>query len=717
MTSLLRPVSLLALAANAPAHAQIAEDTAQEDIVVTAQRGNETQVARAGQVGVLGDKPAEDVPFTIRSYNAALILNQQPQTLGQVLENDPSIRTTYGFGNASEQFVIRGFQLYGDDVGLNGLYGITPRQLVAPELYDQVQILNGASAFLNGAAPGGSGIGGSVNVVAKRAGAAPLTRATANYTAEGHLGGSLDLSRRSADGRWGVRINGAYRTGDVSIDDEFRRAAVVGGALEYRRSAFRFALDLAYQNVEVRRLRPKVTIATATVPAVPAASANYAQPWTYTRLRDLFGSARVEWDVAPNAMLYAVAGARDGRERGFYGGITVTDAASGAATGNALFVPRTDNNEAAQAGLRVRLASGGVSQEVNIGSSFVWQANRNAYDFRYGPNFAGYPTNLYATPVVAIPGSTLTGGNLDDPFPIARTRLASFYASDTVGVLGDRVLLTGGLRLQRITVRSYSYADGTPAGAYDKDAATPVIGLIIKPAAGLSLYANRIEGLSQGPTAPLDATLINSGEVLPPFRSVQYEVGGKLVLGRVNLSLAAFRITLPTAYTVLAPGGTGLLRYGFNGEQRNQGLEFSIDGELARGLRLIAGASVIDATLTRTAGGVNQGNTVTGVPDYLANANVEWDLPFAPRLTLTGRVVATGEQQVNLANTLTLPVWTRFDLGARYIALLAGRPVTLRVNVDNVANSRFWASAYDVFSQALLQGAPRTAKASMTVDF
>ena len=108
----------------------------------------------------------------------------------------------------------------------------------------------------------------------------------------------------------------------------------------------------------MRGLRPKVTIATAAIPRVPAADANYAQPWTYTKLRDVFGVARVEWDVAPNAMLYAAVGARDGRERGLYGAITVTDAASGAANGNGLYVPRTDNNEAAQAGLRVKLAAG-----------------------------------------------------------------------------------------------------------------------------------------------------------------------------------------------------------------------------------------------------------------------------------------------------------------------------------------------------------------------
>lgn len=712
--ALLRAVSALALATAASSALAQATDQAgaSEDIIVTAQTDNQTQVLRRGQVGVLGAQDAADVPFAIRSYNAALILNQQPQTLGQVLENDPSIRTTYGFGNAAEQFVIRGFTLFGDDIGLDGLYGITPRQLVAPELYDQVQVLNGASAFLNGAAPGGTGIGGSVNLIPKRAGPKDLMRATANYTATGHFGGSFDASHRFGDGAWGVRVNGAYRAGDVAIDDEFRRTAVLGSAIDYAGSNLRLSLDLAYQRVEVRRLRPKVTIASATIPRVPDASANYAQAFTYTTLRDVFGTARAEWDVAPNTTLYASAGARDGSEDGLYSGITVNNAATGAATGTALYVPRTDNNEAATAGIRVKLAGGGLTHQFNIGGSHIWQVNRNAFDFR-----AGFNTNLYATPQVALPPSTFPGGNITDPYPISRTRLGSAFASDTIGAFDDRVLLTAGLRLQAISVTSYSYTDGRESGRYAKDAVTPVVGLVVKPLAGLSLYANRIEGLSQGPSAPTDATLINSGEVFAPFKSTQYEVGGKLAIGRFNASLAAYTITLPSAYAMPDPQGSGLLRYGVYGEQRNRGLEFAVDGEIARGLRLIAGATVVDAELRRQQSTAINGRTAVGVPDYTANANVEWDLPFVPGLTLTGRVVQTGKQQVNAANTLSIPDWTRVDLGARAVMVVADRPLTLRVNVDNVANARYWASSFDSFGQALLQGQPRTAKASLSMDF
>lgn len=704
--------SLLALAIAMPALAQEAES----DIIVTAQRANQTEVTAGGDLGVLGNKKAEDVPFTVRSYNEALILNQQPQTLGQVLENDPTVRTSYGFGNASEQFIIRGFTLFGDDVGLNSLYGITPRQLVAPELFESVQVLNGASAFLNGAAPGGSGVGGSVNLKLKRAGANPLNRVTLGYTSDSHFGGSADFSRRVGDdGAFGVRVNGAFRSGDVSINDEFRRTSVLGAAFDWRGERVRLSLDLSYQNVTVRGLRHKVTIGTTIIPAVPKADQNFAQLWTYTKLRDIFGIARFEYDVADNALFYATAGARDGSERGIYGGITVLDATTGAANGNALFVPRTDNNEAAEVGFRVKLGSS-ITHEINIGANISSQVNRNAFDFLYGPGFAGFPTNIYNTPLVAIPASAFVGGNLADPFPIARTRLWSAFASDSIGFWNDRITLTAGLRMQTIRVKSYNYYNGGQLDStYNENAVTPVVGLVIKPATGVSLFFNRIEALQQGPTAPLDPLLVNSGEVFAPFKSVQYEVGGKLSLGKVDAGVSLFQIARPNGYAVPTTGGRQI--FGLFGEQRNRGVELTLAGKPTEGLRLIGGLSFIDAELRKNAAGVNDGNKAVGVPDFTANANVEWDVPFASGLTLTGRAVHTGSQSVNVANTLKIESWTRVDLGARYVFLAGDKPVTLRFTVDNVANNRYWASAFDTFSSALLQGGPRAFKTSLSVDF
>jgi iron complex outermembrane receptor protein len=709
-------VSGLAIAA--PAMAQ--EDTARssDEIIVTAQRLNQTEVSRGGSLGVLGDKASEDVPFAIKSYNSALILNQQPQTLGQVLENDPSVRTTYGFGNAAEQFIIRGFVLNGDDIGLDGLYGIAPRQLISPEFYSSVQVLNGASAFLNGAAPGGSGLGGSVNLLPKRAGDQDLTRVTANYTSDAHIGGSADLSRRFGD--WGVRVNAVGRRGDVSVNDEFRSTYTLGGALDYDGGPLRLSFDLGYQRVRVAGLRHKVTIGTATIPRVPKADANYAQPWTYTTLRDVFGVAKAEYDLSDEAMVYASFGARDGMEDGVYGGITVTDALTGAATGNALYVPRTDNNEAAQAGIRIKLQGGGLSHEINVGGAINWQVNRNAYDFLYGAGFAGYATNLYNTVEVPIPASALVGGDLDDPFPVSRNKQWSVFASDTIGLWEDRVFVTAGLRLQSITQKTYSYGDGSLVPpVYSESAVTPVIGVVFKPLPGLSFYANRMQGFEAGPSAPLTVgtlPVVNAGEVFAPTKSTQYEAGAKVAYAGINASLAVFQIERPRPSAIASPTVPNAVIYGVFGQQRHRGIEFSIDGEVTKGLRVIAGGSLIDAKLRRSDGGVNQGNNIGGVPKYLANANIEWDLPFFPAATLTGRVVHTGKQAANEANTLKLPAWTRFDLGARYVALVGDKPLTLRFGVDNVANKRYWASAFDIFRPDLLQGTPRTFKLSASID-
>lgn len=706
--------ALAAIVATLPAQAQ--ETTEERDsIIVTAQQFNQTTVVRGGSVGILGDKPASDVPFNVRSYNEALILNQQPDSLGEVLENDPTIRTTLGFGIAGEIFVIRGFELASDDVGFEGLYGITPRQLVAPELFSSVQVINGATAFLNGAAPGGSGIGGSVNLVAKKA-ARMLSRATVGYTSDAHFSGAFDIARRfGANDEWGLRINGSARRGDIAIDDEFHSSYVLGGMLDYNSGPLRMALNVNYQRLRQSNWRPKVGISTF-IPRVPDAGANYSQPWSLIKTRDIFGAFSIEYDLAEGALLYARVGARDGREDQVTSSITVLDPVTGASTGSGSYVPRTDNNESATAGLRVKLVGGGISHEVNFGGQISWQVYRAAYDFS-----TSFPTNLYDTPTVALPPSNFAGGDLDDPFPIGRTRVASVFASDTIGFWEDRVLITGGLRLQQIKTKSFSYSDGSLQNGYQKDAVTPVVGMVIKPVEGLSIYGNRIEGLAAGSAAPATVDdpsggpaipVANAGQALAPVKSMQYEVGGKLTLGRFNAGVALFQIDRPNSFV-----NPDTLIFGNYGTQRNRGVEFTVDGEPADGLRVIAGLSLIDAKLRRTPGGLDEGNDAPGVPEVLANANVEWDLPFLRQLTVTGRVVYTGEQAANRANTLTLEDWTRLDLGVRYVALLADRPLTLRFNVDNVSNKRYWASAFSSSGTQLLQGTPRTFKASASIDF
>ncbi len=82
-----------------------------------------------------------------------------------------------------------------------------------------------------------------------------------------------------------------------------------------------------------------------------------------------------------------------------------------------------------------------------------------------------------------------------------RNRMMGISVSDTVSFLDDRVFVTVGARHQKLRVTNYAYT-GEVDSKYDDSATSPVYGLVVKPWQHVSLYANHIEGLQQGPTAP-----------------------------------------------------------------------------------------------------------------------------------------------------------------------------------------------------------------------
>ena len=99
------------------------------------------QVSRGGRTGFLGDKDFLDNPFNVQSYTQELIQNQQARTIGDVIQNDPSVRLIKSFGTYADAFFIRGFPVNNDDVAYGGMYGILPRQLIPAEIIERVEVL------------------------------------------------------------------------------------------------------------------------------------------------------------------------------------------------------------------------------------------------------------------------------------------------------------------------------------------------------------------------------------------------------------------------------------------------------------------------------------------------------------------------------------------------------------------------------------------------
>lgn len=125
------------------------------------------QVAEGGSLGILGKQDSLETPYNFTNYTELLIEDQQAESVGDVLLNDPAVRVARGFGNFQQVYLVRGLPVYSDDMSYNGLYGLLPRQYLSSEFIQRVQVFRGANAFLNGAAPGGSGLGGAINVLPK----------------------------------------------------------------------------------------------------------------------------------------------------------------------------------------------------------------------------------------------------------------------------------------------------------------------------------------------------------------------------------------------------------------------------------------------------------------------------------------------------------------------------------------------------------------------
>ena len=653
------------------------------------------QFARGGSLGILGITDLMNVPFSTTNYTSELIENQQALSVADVVMNDASVRPLTSRGGFGDDFQIRGFTVPNGDIAMNGLFGLSPTTRVPLEMIERVEVLKGPGALANGVGPSGS-VGGSINVVTKRAADVPLTRLTTTYMSDAQFGTHLDVGRRfGEENQWGVRVNGAWRNGEGNIDGGNQRLGLGSLGLDYLGTRLRWSLDAFVSRGETKEFRPQTSFAAGItqIPEPPSARLNF---YPGTDLKDNVKTtiSRIEYDVNDATTVYGSVGYTDldykqifpsGRPNSA-GNFNVSNA----------YYDFYSKTTSADAGIRTRFNTGSVRHTLALGVNLLSQESGYFYTTSTTTN----PSSLYNPS--ALPAITATRNPAVKANELTQSSIA---LADTMSFANDRVLLTLGLRDQTMEQEAFSQITGARASRYKSSAVTPLAGLVVKPLNNVSLYTNYTAGLTRGGTAGPGTA--NVGETFAPQKSKQHEIGVKVDWGRLTTQAAVYQITRPNALTDPAT-----LIYSFGGEQRNRGLELTAYGEVQRGLRVMASAAFNDAKLTRTAGGVNQGNEATGVPDRTFNVGLDWDMPWLPGLSLNGRVINTSSVYADAANRLTVPSWTRVDIGARYATKVAGKPVTLRANLENVADKNYW-----VTSTYVTVGAPRTLMLSASIDF
>lgn len=665
------------------------------------------QVARGQSYGLLGNQDYLDIPYNGTAYTSNYASDIQAEGIGDILENDPDVRVGRGFGNYQESYFIRGFIAYSDEISYNGLYGILPRQYVSSELVERTEVLKGASTFLNGVSPGAGAIGGTINLMPKRAPNQPLTNISVGTNGDGQAYIAADIARRlGANNQHGVRVNLVHRDGDTAVDHEAELTNLASIGYDWRGNTTRISADFAYQEHKNKRTRPTVTVSAGSgIPSLHKISDNWSQPWVFSNEYDLFGTLHAEHDLSPTTTVWAGVGVRQSREESSLANLTMTNSDSGAATAYRADTNREDVAWSANSGIRGELETGPISHKWNVAASIYQLRSDNAYAWG-----SSYNTNIYSTPHIARPANTASvGGNMHNPGTTQRLRLPSIAFSDTLGFFDEQLLVTLGGRYQHIDIRGYDYNSGDRNSKSSQTRFSPSAGILYKLTPDLSVYGNYSESLRDGGTVT-STTATNQGQTLDPFVSRQEEIGLKYDGGNLGTTLALFTTARPS--TIERNN-----RVSSDGENRHSGIEWSFFGKLTRDLKVLGGATYLNAKQKRNDSGT-EGKDVIGVAHLQGNLGLDWNLPYVDGLSVNARMSATGSRYADAENTLKVGGWTRYDLGAKYTTVVDNHELIVRGQIKNLFNRGYWTSVGGYpGSGYLVASDPRSFNVNATMKF
>lgn len=657
----------------------------------------------SSKAGVLGDLPVLSTPYSVNVIPKSLVIDQQAAFLGDFLKNDPSAT----IGNVVISFAnLRGFPVGGDGHKIDGLALGTMLQdgRVFLPAFERIEILKGASSVLYGGtgAAFGSSLGGTLNYVPKMAPGAPVREAYVTYTSRANFGLGVDLGDRfGADRQFGYRLNVGGRAGEVAVHDMEWGQKAASLVLDFRASpdllvsGGLYAVENKYKNIQPFFVGSASS--PGPLPEPSNARRNIGPSWNRFEHEAMIGWARADWSFAPKWTLTMQYGA--GRnERPNHGTLDTRFGFINDDAGNVtLFASeeraRTDV-QTGQALVRGEFVTGMLTHKLSIGASAYEEKNYALFNgIGFVPGMLNGPDNN--TPMPAFtpdPRLPYTGKGVSRGVSVI----------DIVSFNPQWSILLGG-RQARIT--TYDATDTKiPGGEISKF--SPTVALLYKPTPASLLYANYAEGLEAGGTAPVGAA--NVGAIQPPLVTSQKEIGAKVEFSGLTLTGALFDMRRPLQ--VLDASNTFIQ----SGDQVHRGVELLLAGRLTRDLRIIAGAMYLDAKQRSAATPATDGNRVVGVPEWTFNTFVDYRIAAVPGLYLNAGVYYLTSQAVDLANTQSIPAWVRFDVGARYETVVAGRETTFLLAVENVANRSYWASA---IGQAQTLGDPLTVKATARVGF
>jgi iron complex outermembrane receptor protein len=698
-----------AFSSNALAQTQATGQTsgAVAEVIVTGARS----AGERASVGGFSDAPLVDTPASITVFDQARLQDLSIRSSTEAMRYDASVSDSYNAVGYAEQFAIRGFNLDNNYSYRKDGFAIPGDTQIPLENKERIEVLKGLAGLTAGIATPG----GIINYVTKRPTDKPLRSATVEVSERGTLYGTADLGGRFADPRFGYRINVAGEDIHPYVRGANGSRQFISGAFDWQISPDALLqLDMDWQRKSQITAPGFQLIRNEALPiGVSAKMLLNDQPWTKpVETWDSNLGLRFEYKLAPDWLATVAANKHWFRRNDF------TAFPYGCSNEGQGYYPGYCSNGdydvydyqstgehkspwGVQAKVHGKFATGEVRHELTAGVSYD-ERHDSFGDYVY--DYVGY-SNIWhplVTPHVA--ADRVTG----PVFERRSDKESALFGQDIVNLTPSLALHAG---LRYVHVKRSEFVDETTGYVGSSQSfVLPSLALVQGIGRGWNLYGAFSQGLQHGGIAPIQTT--NENQVLEPARSHQVEIGTKGSLGdALALSAALFQIRQGLEYT------DANNTYVRNGRETHRGLEVTAAGRATADLNWNLSLMALNTRQDGTGQPDIDGKRVTDVPAFKSTAWVEYAVPGVAGLKVDGNWTYSGKKAFDVENSVFVPGYHVFGLGASYGLKLGLTRVTLRGRVDNLFDKFYWRDVTPELGGYLLPGAPRTFRLSAQVDF
>lgn len=672
--------------------------------------------ADSAQLGPLGRTPILTTPMSVTVLTQDFLANQQLRTLNDALRALPSVEVRDQQGLEVSRPQSLGFQgTITENTRLDGL-NIIGTTAVPVENLDSIQVLNG----LGGALFGPETPAGVFDYILKRPTDTPLARAVGSFASDGLFTAEGDVGGRVGNNGWlGYRINLVHGEGESYVTGSFADRTLGSAALDihldadtviqvngshYEDSGYGLPGSIVYDGASTSSANRNTVLPEAPDPT----RRGLGQPGAGTDLITDTGLVKIIHNFGGDWRL-ELGGLYQDAQRNLFGITnTLTDNRGNyTTTKNFTAVPHfTDGSNAASLNGHVTIA--GLRNDLTLGTNgFI----NDQYNYRNSIMTTLGKSNL-ANPAifhyVAIPshGTQYLAGDLFQQSIVEGDTLHFDPHWAVQAVFSESYLRS----------ESYSNKDAVTSRSNTNGAFSPTVSGIWTPTSKVTAYftyASSVEESDQAPT-----TAINASAFLTPYHDEMFQAGVKYApVTNLLLTIDAFRMTRPYA-TTLTDNIFQVI-----GEQRDQGFETFLQGNLLPSLSVLGGFTYIDARLLDSGNPETTGGMIVGVPQWKSDVTLDWHPAFLHGLAFTGSAHYESERAATNTNNSFAPQYATLDLGVRYATYVLHHAMIAKLGAINVTGKHYYSSVADgnivgsPGANTAYLGAPRTVLASLELDY